>query len=124
MIIAIFVFCVLIAIVSIVYDKTNTVKAADKRPEPPLKPAPEGLFPKRPFLTDWLSVDGEYFKKEAVVAMTENPNKTVNVILNNGKSINTGLFIDEMKMVLGINFSCTVREELRHKKEMYGKQND
>ena len=121
LIIAIFVFCVLIAIVSIVYDKTNTVKVTDKRPEPPLKPAPEDLFPKRPLLVDWIWTGQEYFSKKAVVAMTKNPNGSINVILNNGMSINTGLPEDDAKLVLGISYSVAIWDELSYKKKLYGK---
>ena len=90
-------------------------------PPPPKKPAPEGLFPTRPLLVDWIWTGQEFFSKKAVVAMTKNPNGSINVILNNGRSINTGLPEDDAKLVLGISYSATIWDELSYKKKLYGK---
>lgn len=90
-------------------------------PPPPKKPAPEGMFPTRPLLVDWIWTGQEYFSKKAVVAMTKNPNGSINVILNNGRSINTGLSEDDAKLVLGISYSATIWDELSYKKKLYGK---
>jgi hypothetical protein len=90
-------------------------------PPPPKKPAPEGLFPTRPLLVDWIWTGQEFFSKKAVVAMTKNPNGSINVILNNGRSINTGLPEDDAKLVLGISYSATIWDELSYKKKLYCK---
>jgi hypothetical protein len=90
-------------------------------PPPPKKPAPEGLFPTRPLLVDWIWTGQEFFSKKAVVSMTKNPNGSINVILNNGRSINTGLPEDDAKLVLGISYSATIWDELSYKKKLYGK---
>jgi hypothetical protein len=90
-------------------------------PPPPKKPAPEGMFPTRPLLVDWIWTGQEFFSKKAVVAMTKNPNGSINVILNNGRSINTGLPEDDAKLVLGISYSATIWDELSYKKKLYGK---
>ena len=90
-------------------------------PPPPKKPAPEGLFPTRPLLVDWIWTGQEFFSKKAVVAMTKNPNGSINVILNNGRSINTGLPEDDAKLVLGISYSAAIWDELSYKKKLYGK---
>lgn len=58
------------------------------------------------------------------MALTKNPNRTMNVVLGNGHAINTGLELDDLKEVLGISFSCSVNEELEHRKKMYKKEAD
>ena len=104
-------------------EGSNLVKVVpDMAPPPPPKnPAPEDLFPKRPLLVDWIWTGQEFFSKKAVVAMTKNPNGSINVILNNGRSINTGLPEDDAKLVLGISYSATIWDELSYKKKLYGK---
>ena len=104
-------------------EGSNLVKVVPDRapPPPPKNPAPEGLFPKRPLLVDWIWTGQEYFSKKAVVAMTKNPNGSINVILNNGMSINTGLPEDDAKLVLGISYSVAIWDELSYKKKLYGK---
>ena len=93
------------------------------KPTTPPPPAPVGLFPTRPLLVEWLhNIRGEYFRKKDVVHLTKNPNGTINVVLVDGHSINTGLQIDDAKTVLGISFSCSVNEELAHRKKMYKKE--
>ena len=102
-------------------EGSNLVKVVPDTPPPP---APEGLFPTRPLLTEWLHNNcGEYFRRKDVVALTKNPNRTMNVVLGNGHTINTGLELDDLKEVLGISFSCSVNEELAHRKKMYKKEN-
>ena len=102
-------------------EGSNLVKVVPDTLPPP--PAPEGLFPTRPLLTEWLHNNcGEYFRRRDVVALTKNPNRTMNVVLGNGHTINTGLEIDDLKEVLGISFSCSVDEELAHRKKMYKKE--
>ena len=91
----------------------------DTPPPPPRKPAPVGLF--RPLFAEWFECYGECFRKSDVVRLTKNPNNTINVVLVDGHSINTGLMIDEVKQVLDIHYVPTMREYLsRHKqyKEM------
>ena len=93
-----------------------------KVPDTPAPPAPERLFPTRPLLAEWLHIHGsEYFRRKDVVELTQNPNRTMNVVLCNGHTINTGLEIDDLKEVLGISFSCSVYEELAYQKKMYNK---
>jgi hypothetical protein len=90
----------------------------------PPQPAPERLFSTRPLLVEWLHNNcGEYFRKRDVVALTENPNRTMNVVLGNGHTINTGLELEDLKIVLGISYSCSVKEELNARKKMYVKEN-
>jgi hypothetical protein len=102
-------------------EGSNLVKVVPDTPPPP---APEKLFPTRPLLTEWLHNNcGEYFRRKDVVALTKNPNRTMNVVLGNGHTINTGLELDDLKEVLGISFSCSVNEELAHRKKMYKKEN-
>ena len=101
-------------------EGSNLVKVVPDTPPPP---APEGLFPTRPLLVEWLHNNcGEYFRRKDVVALTKNPNRTMNVVLGNGHTINTGLELDDLKEVLGISFSCSVNEELAHRKKMYKKE--
>lgn len=103
-------------------DGSNLVKVVPDAPPPP---APEGLFPTRPLLAEWLHDNsGQYFRKKDVAHLTKNPNGTINVVLVDGHSINTGLNIDDAKKVLGISFSCSVDEELAHRKKMYKKEGD
>ena len=104
-------------------EGSNLVKVVPDMapPPPPKKPAPEGMFPTRPLLVDWIWTGQEYFSKKAVVAMTKNPNGSINVILNNGMSINTGLPEDDAKLVLGISYSASIWDELSYKKKLYGK---
>ena len=99
-------------------EGSNLVKVIPDTPPPP---APQGLFPTRPLLVDWIWTGQEYFSKKAVVAMTKNPNGSINVILNNGRSINTGLPEDDAKLVLGISYSAAIWDELSYKKKLYGK---
>ena len=99
-------------------EGSNLVKVVPDTPPPP---APEGLFPTRPLLVEWLhNNSGEYFRKKDVVHLTKNPNGTINVVLVDGHSINTGLQIDDAKKVLGINFSCSIDEELSFRNGTYG----
>ena len=104
-------------------EGSNLVKVVPDMapPPPPKEPAPEGLFPTRPLLVDWIWTGQEYFSKKAVVAMTKNPNGSINVILVNGRTINTGLPEDDAKLVLGISYSATIWDELSYKKKLYGK---
>lgn len=79
--------------------------------------------PTRPLFAEWLHNNcGEYFRCKDVVALTQNPNRTMNVVLCNGHTINTGLELDDLKKVLGISFLCSVDEELTHWKKMYNKE--
>ena len=78
-------------------------------------------IPERPLLVEWLhNNSGEYFRKKDVVHLTKNPNGTINVVLVDGHSINTGLQIDDAKKVLSISFSCSINEELSFRNGTYG----
>lgn len=78
---------------------------------PPKKPAPERLM--RPLLTKWINLEnGQYIRKDYVTNLTRNPNGTINAVLVNGTSINTGLLIGEATKVLGIDYISTKAEEL------------
>lgn len=95
-------------------EGSNLVKVVPTTPPPPPpeKPAaPEGMF--RPLLTEWFECYGEYFRKSYVVHLTKNPNDTINVVLVDGHSINTGLKIDEVKDVLGVHYMPSIKEELK-----------
>ena len=110
-----------------VFDLTNGEEGSN-HPKAPDIPAPPKLFkpsPTIPLDEVWLHNNrGEYFRRKDVVALTQNPNRTMNVVLGNGHTINTGLEIDDLKEVLGISFSCSVNEELAHRKKMYKKEGD
>jgi hypothetical protein len=85
-----------------------------------VKVVPETTLP-----TEWLHNNcDEYFRRNDVVALTKNPNHTMNVVLGNGHTINTRLELDDLKEVLGISFSCSVNEELAFRKKMYKKEGD
>ena len=78
---------------------------------PPKKPAPGRLM--RPLLTKWIDLgNGQYIRKDYVTNLTRNPNGTINAVLVNGTSINTGLLIGEATKVLGIDHISTKAEEL------------
>ena len=109
-----------------VFDLTNGEEGSNL-PKASDIPAPPKLFmpsPTIPLDEVWLHNNrGEYFRRKDVVALTKNPNRTMNVVLGNGHTINTGLELDDLKEVLGISFSCSVNEELAHRKKMYKKEN-
>lgn len=86
---------------------------------PPYTPSPRMLT--RSLRSEWLHTSGAYFKRSAVVALTTNPNRTVNVVLGNGHYINTMLELDDVKKVIGINFSCSLSEEMEHIEKIYKK---
>ena len=78
---------------------------------PPKQPAPERLM--RPLLTKWIYLgNGQYIRKDYVTNLTRNPNGTINAVLVNGTSINTGMLIGEATKVLGIDHISTKAEEL------------
>lgn len=81
-------------------------------PAPPLKkPAPERLM--RPLLTKWIDLgNGQYIRKDYVTNLTRNHDGTINAVLVNGTSINTGMLIGEATKVLGIDHISTKAEEL------------
>ena len=100
-------------------EGSNLVKVVPTTPPPPPpeKPAaPEGMF--RPLLTEWFDC-GNYgcFRKSYVVNLTKNPNDTINVVLVNGTSINTGLKLDQVKDVLGVHYMPSMEEELKRWKK-------
>jgi hypothetical protein len=75
----------------------------------------------RPIFSEWIVTNsGEYFRKASVIAMTKNPNGTMNIIFGNGHSINTGLLEDEIIMVLDIqadNIYKVLSEKRKFKEE-------
>ncbi len=87
-----------------------TVAPTTPPPTPPKKPAPERLM--RPLLTNWIDFGGVIIRKDYVTNLTKNPNGTINAVLVNGTSINTGLQIGEATKVLGISYIATKAEEL------------
>ena len=87
-----------------------TVAPTTPPPTPPKKPAPERLM--RPLLTNWIDFDGKIIRKDYVTNLTKNPNGTINAVLVNGTSINTGLQIGEATKVLGISFIAKWTEEI------------
>ena len=101
-------------------EGSNLVKVVPYTPPPPPPPekpaAPEGMF--RPLLTEWFDC-GNYgcFRKRYVVNLTKNPNDTINVVLVNGTSINTGLKLDQVKDVLGVHYMPSMEEELKRWKK-------
>lgn len=88
----------------------------------PKFPPPTPPIKSRPLITEWLTNGrGVFFKKSDVVVLTENPDKTINVILLSGDIVNTGMRIDDAKKALGIDYCCTVDEELKYRKAMLRK---
>ena len=87
-----------------------TVIPTTPPPTPPKKPAPERVM--RPLLTDWIDFDGKIIRKDYVTNLTKNPNGTINAVLVNGTSINTGLQIGEATKVLGISYIAKWTEEI------------
>lgn len=78
---------------------------------PPKKPAPERLM--RPLLTKWIDLgNGQYIRKDYVTNLTRNHDGTINAVLVNGTSINTGMLIGEATKVLGIDHISTKADEL------------
>ena len=76
-------------------------------------------MPTRPLIVDWLYSGTEYFKKSEVSNMTMNPNGTMNVMLRNGHTINTGLKIKEAKQLLDITYDESVESELKYKQHLW-----
>ena len=93
-------------------EGSNLVKVVPTTPPPPppKKPAPERLM--RPLLTNWIDFDGKIIRKDHVTNLTKNPNGTINAVLVNGTSINTGLQIGEATKVLGISYIAKWTEEI------------
>lgn len=110
-----------------VFDLTNGEEGSNL-PTASDIPAPPKLFkpsPTIPLDEVWLHNNrGEYFRCKDVAALTQNPNRTMNVVLRNGYIINTGVEIKDLTKVLGISFVCSIDEELRHRKGMYKKKED
>ena len=97
-----------------------TVKPSEPSPTPPKKKEGIATGMYRPLYTEWVECNGEYFRKSYVVHLTKNQNDTINVVLVDGHSINTGLQIDDAKKVLGISFSCSINEELSFRNGTHG----
>ena len=93
-------------------EGSNLVKVVPTTPPPPppKEPAPERLM--RPLLTNWIDFDGKIIRKDYVTNLTKNPNGTINAVLVNGTSINTGLQIGEATKVLGISYIAKWTEEI------------
>ena len=108
-----------------VYELTKGKEGSNlvKVPDTPPPPAPEWQHLTRPLLTEWLhNGSGDYFRRKDVVALTMNANHNMNIVLCNGHTICTGLKLDELKEALGISFSCSIYEELAHRKKIYNKE--
>lgn len=108
-----------------VFDLTNGKEGSNlpKGSDIPAPPKPFMPSPSFPLDEVWLHNDcGEYFRRKDVVALIQNPTGTMNVALNSGHTIDTGLEIKDLTKVLGINFACSIYEELRHRKGMYKKE--
>ena len=108
-----------------VFDLTNG-KEGSNLPKGSDMPAPPKTFmpsPSYPLDEVWLHNNrGEYFRRKDVVALTMNANHNMNIVLCNGHTICTGLKLDELKEALGIRFSCSIYEELAHRKKIYNKK--
>lgn len=90
-----------------------TVKPSTPPPAPPKKKEGIATGMYRPLYAEWVECNGEYFRKSYVVHLTKNPNDTINVVLVDGHSINTGLKIDEVRCVLDIYSMSSINEELK-----------
>ena len=90
-----------------------TVKPSEPSPTPPKKSDGIATGKLRPLYAEWVECNGEYFRKNYVVHLTKNPNDTINVVLVDGHSINTGLKIDEVRCVLDIYCMPSINEELK-----------
>lgn len=108
-----------------VFDLTNGEEGSNL-PKASDIPAPPKTFmpsPSYPLDEMWLhNLRGEYFRRKDVVALTPNSNGTTNIVLSSGHTIDTGLEIEDLTKVLGINFSCSVDEVLKHRRGMYKKE--
>ena len=90
-----------------------TVKPSTPPPTPPKKSDGIDTGMLRPLYAEWVECKGEYFRKSYVVHLTKNPNDTINIVLVDGHSINTGLKIDEVRYVLDIYSMPSINEELK-----------
>ena len=91
-------------------EGSSVMRVVPKLPPPP----PPKKDECRPLIVEWLyTSSGEYFNKRYVAALTKNPNNTMNVVLRNGHTINTGLEIEDLKKVLCIGYSCSIEDERR-----------
>ena len=90
-----------------------TVKPSEPSPTPPRKSDVIATGRLRPLYAEWVECKGEYFRKSYVAHLTKNPNDTINVVLVDGHSINTGLKIDEVRCVLDIYHVPSINEELK-----------
>lgn len=64
--------------------------------QPP--PLPIELRPKKLYC-EWICFYGVWFRKKEIKCLTENPNKTINIVMD-GVKYNTGMDIDELMIVL------------------------
>jgi hypothetical protein len=90
-----------------------TVKPSEPSPTPPEKKDGIATGMYRPLMAEWVECNGEYFRKSYVAHLTKNPNDTINVVLVDGHSINTGIKIDEVRCVLDIFRMPSINEELK-----------
>jgi hypothetical protein len=90
-----------------------TVKPSTPPPIPPKKKDGIATGMYLPLYAEWVECNGEYFRKSYVVHLTKNPNDTINVMLVDGHSINTGMKIDEVRCVLDIYRMPSINEELK-----------
>lgn len=92
-----------------------TVVPTTPPPPPPKKPAApvQQVGTMQPLLTEWLECYGEYFRRNSIAHLTKNPNGTINVVLVDGHSINTGMTIDEVKDMLHVYYMPSMKEELK-----------
>lgn len=67
-------------------------------PTTPPPPLPIELRPKKLYC-EWICFGGVWFRKKEIKCLTENPNKTINVVMD-GVKYNTGMHIDELLSVL------------------------
>lgn len=110
-----------------VFDLTNGKEGSNlpKASDIPAPAPPKTFMPSPTFPLDevWLHNNrGEYFRRKDVVALIPNSNGTMNIALNSGHTINTGLDIKDLTKVLGISFACSIYEKQRHPKEKYKKE--
>ena len=95
--------------------KLRREKPYYERPAP-IPPMPNTLDTGMiPHSRGWLIVDDYIIRKDEIRLLSKNPNGTINVILPNGETVNTGMTEKEISIVMGASYMWSVKYEFERK---------